>query len=473
MDSRRSSRLRFDGVPAVPIVQPTLSRTVAFGPFTFDRVSQLLRRHGEEIPLPPRVLGVLVLLLQHPGEVVTKQALIASVWRDAFVTETSIAEAVSVLRQTLGDDPQRPTYVQTLHRRGYRFIADVRDASPAAAIPAAPALSNSTEDVDRTAAERGGPEPRLAALVPWLVALFSLLTAAAAVWQYVGTAPPEAPSPVRFTVALPAGVSVATAGAPVAVSDDGSMLAFAGCDAARCAIYLRPLAATDATPVAGTTSGASPFFSPDGRTLGFFSDGELKTIPLGGGGPSSIASAPAPLGAAWLRDDRIVFARSSGEGLFVTTRTGRDVRALTTPARGEGGHRWPAALPDSSAVVFTVAASASDPAGSYGALATLRTGAWGRVLDSVDAVRAPAGDHLVAQRGDGLVATWFDVRSHTVVGLPVPVPAPPLARGPQFAVSRAGTLVATSPDRDALHVVLHWAPELRRLVPPPQPTLPR
>jgi hypothetical protein len=79
----------------------------------------------------------------------------------------------------------------------------------------------------------------------------------------------------------------------------------------------------------------------------------------------------------------------------------------------------------------------------------------------------------VGQRGDALLASWFDVRTHTVVGTPVPIPGPRLARGPQFDVSRGGTLVATAPDRDALHVVLHWAPELRRLVPPPQPALPR
>ena len=52
-----------------------------------------------------------------------RQELIDSVWKDAFVTDTSLAEAVSFLRQALGDDPQAPTYIQTVHRRGYRFVA--------------------------------------------------------------------------------------------------------------------------------------------------------------------------------------------------------------------------------------------------------------------------------------------------------------------------------------------------------------
>ena len=55
----------------------------------------------------------------------SRQELIDTVWKDAFVTDTSLAEAVSVLRQVLGDDPQSPTYIQTLHRRGYRFVAPV------------------------------------------------------------------------------------------------------------------------------------------------------------------------------------------------------------------------------------------------------------------------------------------------------------------------------------------------------------
>src|SRR5687767_5221020 len=101
---------------------------VAFGPapepgaaptilFHYDRSSRLLWKNGVEEPVPPRVLGVLELLLARPGQLVSKQELIGAVWRDAFVTETSLAEAVSFLRTTLGDDPQRPLYIQTLHRR--------------------------------------------------------------------------------------------------------------------------------------------------------------------------------------------------------------------------------------------------------------------------------------------------------------------------------------------------------------------
>lgn len=447
---------------------------VAFGPFTFDRVSRLLRRDGTEVPLPPRVLGVLVLLLELPGEVVTKQALISAVWRDAFVTETSIAEAISVLRQTLGDDPQRPVYVQTLHRRGYRFIAEVVDADgPPWRSSARSPAAGTAADVALVASSASPPEPRLGLLVPWLVALFSLLVAAAAGWRYVDTTAPVASSPVRFAIGLPPGLTVSASGAPLAVSNDGS-IAFAACDGARCAIYLRPLSQADATPVAGTAAGTAPFFSADGRSLGFFADGRLQAIALGGGAPVTLAQAAEPLGAAWLADGQIVFARSAAEGLFVVGPTGNDLRPLTTPAAGEGGHRWPAALPDGSAVVFSVSADRVRADEYYGALVSMRTGSWGRVLDGVGAVRVPTVDHLIAQRGDGLVASWLDARTHTLVGLPVAVASPRLRGGAaHYAVNDAGTLVTVAPGGEALHVVLHWSGDLRRLVPPPQPPLPR
>src|SRR3954463_3049277 len=95
---------------------------ISFGLFAFDPQSRLLWREGTEIALPPRVPGVLDLLIERAGQVVARQDLLDRVWKDAFVTDTSLAEAVSFLRQALGDDPQSPRYIQTVHRRGYRFL---------------------------------------------------------------------------------------------------------------------------------------------------------------------------------------------------------------------------------------------------------------------------------------------------------------------------------------------------------------
>jgi hypothetical protein len=406
------------------------------------------------------VLGVLALLLERPGDLVSKQDLIGGVWRDAFVTETSLAEAISVLRQTLGDDPQRPTYIQTLHRRGYRFIADVQGHAAAAVAPEPAAVPS--------AVPVGEPEPRLSLLVPWIITLFALLTAAVAVWRYLDTAAPPARRPVRFTIALPDGLTVAPSGAPVAVSNDGSLLALAACrgGGSGCGIYLRPLSQVETTLVAGTANGAAPFFSPDGRSLGYFANGKLHTIVLGGGSPETIADAPEPLGAAWLRDGQVVFARSSSEGLFVAGPNGGAVRALTAPSRG--GHRWPSALPDGSGVLFTVGGE------RYAAVVSMRTGAWGRLLDGVTAARVPLPGYLLAQRGSDLVASAFDDRTHSIAGLPVAVASGLSAEdAPQFSMNAVGTLAIAAPHGSAVNVAIDWAGELRRLVPAPEPSLPR
>src|SRR5436190_22625468 len=106
--------------------------SVAFGPFRFV-VGDGLWRDGRVVPLPPRAIGVLAALLATPGEVVTKQQLMDAVWPGTFVTESSLLEAIGLLRDTLGDDRKQPTYIQTVHRRGYRFIGDVTLDLPAAA----------------------------------------------------------------------------------------------------------------------------------------------------------------------------------------------------------------------------------------------------------------------------------------------------------------------------------------------------
>jgi DNA-binding winged helix-turn-helix (wHTH) protein len=448
------------------------TRLVAFGRFTFDRVSRILRRDGVELALPPRVLGVLEQLLEQPGEVVTKQALISTVWRDAFVTETSIAEAISVLRQALQDDPQRPTYVQTLHRRGYRFIADVQPALAGA--PAAPPDEPAPAAFE-TATQRPGEQdtrpPRLWLVVPWLVAGFSLAVATVAVWKYTSVAQPGAPAPVRFQLQLPANVTLAPGGAALAVSPDGTVIAIAGCQEGGCGIYVRPLAQPAAMFVAGTSGGSAPFFAPDGRTLGFFAAGTLSTIALAGGAARAVAEAPEALGATWLQDGRIVFARSASEGLFVVTPTGGPVDAFTIPAAGEGGHRWPVATADGSAVFFVV--NAGSNRGERYAASSAAAGRWARLLDNATAVGPVGGAFVVGQRDGELVASRLDGR-RSIVSLPVQVLAPVTAADhPTFALSPTGVLVTGGPGDRAVQVVLHWDGELERLVPAPVPPIPR
>jgi DNA-binding winged helix-turn-helix (wHTH) protein/Flp pilus assembly protein TadD len=105
-----------------------------FGPFLVDRVGYRVLRAGIQLDLTPRLLDLLLLLLDRAGQLVTKEELLDALWRDANVTENALAQAVSDLRDALGDEPAAPTYIKTVARRGYRFVAPVTPLpEPAAA----------------------------------------------------------------------------------------------------------------------------------------------------------------------------------------------------------------------------------------------------------------------------------------------------------------------------------------------------
>src|SRR5262245_22373532 len=150
---------------------------ISFGPFAFDPQSRLLWRDGAEIALPPRVLGVLELLIERSGQIVARQELLDRVWKDAFVTDTSLAEAVSFLRQALGDDPQSPRYIQTVHRRGYRFLPAVRGLTPDQ--PFAGASGDRVDSATRPPEKAS----RTWELLPWNAALVTLAVGMALMWR--------------------------------------------------------------------------------------------------------------------------------------------------------------------------------------------------------------------------------------------------------------------------------------------------
>jgi DNA-binding winged helix-turn-helix (wHTH) protein len=119
---------------------PDPPRTLSFGPFCFDTDSRLLTRDGVAVRLPPKAAEVLLALVRANGQLVPKDALVSQVWPSTFVDDGSLTFHIHLVRQALGDDAVNPTYIETLPRRGYRFIAIVsvvvEDSGPAAAAPA-------------------------------------------------------------------------------------------------------------------------------------------------------------------------------------------------------------------------------------------------------------------------------------------------------------------------------------------------
>jgi serine/threonine-protein kinase len=415
-------------------LHPGAVQALRFGPFRFDRANRVLARDGVELPLPPRALGVLERLLERPGAIVTKPALMEAVWPDTAVTETSLTEAVSLVRQALGDDPQQPAYLQTVHRRGYRFVAPVTVESasgrplplPLAEPAAAPA-----------------PRPRPAVLLPWTIALAGLALGAAA-WTLR-----DAPRPrhtTRFVIATPAGDPLPVKGAAgLAVAPDGRRVAFTGGRGETSQLYLRAVDHFEATAVPGTTGAAAPFFSPDGRWVGFFAEGRLKKAPVDGGRPLDVCEASHAFGASWADDDTIVFAATSRGGLSRVSASGGMPEPLThlDAAAGDVRHLWPEVLPGSETVLFTVWPSGG-PGYARLAAASLRTGERLAFAETGSYARYAPPGHLVFARQDAVMAAPFDPG-----GLRLLAPARAVLSGvamsaqggmPHLALSREGTL---------------------------------
>ena len=99
--------------------------TYRFGRFLFDRTGYRLFDQDRPIGLAPKVLDLLGLLVARPSELVTKEDILREVWFNVAVTDNAVTQAVSDLRQALGDDPVSPQFIQTVPRRGYRFIGRV------------------------------------------------------------------------------------------------------------------------------------------------------------------------------------------------------------------------------------------------------------------------------------------------------------------------------------------------------------
>jgi DNA-binding winged helix-turn-helix (wHTH) protein/tetratricopeptide (TPR) repeat protein len=96
-----------------------------FGNFELNEIDFCLFREGRRIPLEPRALRVLLLFVQNPGKLLTKDVILETVWKTTFVEESTLTRAVAILRKQLGDDPRAPTYIETIPTQGYRFIAKV------------------------------------------------------------------------------------------------------------------------------------------------------------------------------------------------------------------------------------------------------------------------------------------------------------------------------------------------------------
>jgi Tol biopolymer transport system component len=301
-----------------------------------------------------------------------------------------------------------------------------------------------------TSNDAGGPATVSTRRRLWAgVAGAALLLCGLAAGFAFGHRTPEADRGVtRFEIALPQGLAITddTTGS-IAISPDDRAIVFVARDTAGPRLFVRRLDRTDVLPLPGTNGAKDPFFSPDGRWVGFYVAGHLRKVSLADGTQAELTADEDSTGAAWAPDGTIVFAPGYSSGLVRVSSTGGETRPVTIrdTKTGEASHSWPDILPDGDHVLYTIEYTGKPFDEPAIAVVPLRSGVSKIVLRGGTSGRYSPSGHLLYARGSRLLAVPFDLQRLEPSGEATTVVdgvAAEIGRGrTDLAVSRAGTLV--------------------------------
>jgi Tol biopolymer transport system component/DNA-binding winged helix-turn-helix (wHTH) protein len=384
-----------------------------FGPFRLDTAEHVLSRDGRRLPLTPKVYDVLRLLVEHAGHLVEKEQLLREVWPDTFVEEGALTRSISVLRKTLGETAA-DRYIETVPKRGYRFVAAVRPATPgdAAGVP-----------------RRAWPVWRRS-LVVAAVLVVTLLSSL--LQRFIG-APAPAAAAVHQQVTMSGNDDAAT------LSADGRHIAYVSASATEKRLIVRQVA--DGQPVAIFAAPELGYlrWSPDGSQLLYWARGAgydgIYAIAQLGGVPRLIRRGQFV--ACWSPDGRTIAVTSYLTGkIWLHDLAGNELRTLTLPnvSWSIGDLDW---SPQNGRLLFV----SSDPRGGYTVWTITDHGREQlKLFDSSNEISA-------ARWSEDGAAIYFLERSNQTASLEKYWPATGkqtsllsgLEAGHSFAISRDGT----------------------------------
>ncbi len=273
------------------------------------------------------------------------------------------------------------------------------------------------------------------------------------------------PRTIIVSIAAPSDFMTDPASPDVAISPDGRTLALVGArGAGPSGLWLRRLARDEVRALPGTAGARQPFWSPDGRRLGFFAGGTMRAIEIASGTIATLCEAPAPRGAAWGRDGIVFQPDSSGPLWSVPATGGRQSVATTLDIEaGEIDHCWPSFLPDQRHFVFaTRARDGSARAIGVGSTESKAS----RMLPANGSGPVYSAGYLLTARDGATFAQRFDPRSRTLSGAARAVPelrAALAGTSLRLSASRTGTVVQSAADPGSIAtIVLDWRGLLTR-----------
>ncbi len=256
-----------------------------------------------------------------------------------------------------------------------------------------------------------------------LVGLAGLLIGSAIASLAVWRLKPLSTAPIgRFSIALPRGQRLAGLDlTAMTFSGDGKRLAYVATTSGVEQLYLREVDSLEAKPLPGTEGARSPFFSPDGQWVGFFTTGTLKKVSVSGGPPVTLSRVEdGGRGGSWGSDGNIAFAAGYFSGLSLISAAGGSAQTLTRLDRqkAEGSHRFPHYLPGGGALLFTVGTGGSWDDARIEIL-KLGTGEKKVLIEGGSDGRYVPTGHVVFLRGGNLMAVPFDLQRLEVTGAPI------------------------------------------------------
>jgi Tol biopolymer transport system component/DNA-binding winged helix-turn-helix (wHTH) protein len=404
-----------------------------FGPFCADPDKQILLRDAEIIPLTPKAFQVLLVLLRHGQQVVTKDDLMKAVWPDTFVEEANLSRNIFMLRKALGESPQ-DRYIVTVPGRGYRMAEDVRlIATQSGPGPLAADLTPDAEageaDANKSTLLRVPSHPVLradASFVPratvWVVAGVAVLAALLMVRVVLQRSEHGSTLP-RFTAFT---TKRGTARKP-AFSPDGTEIAFtwSGPEAPRFRIYVQALGSSTTRKLIDDPEPSHeelvPRWWPDGSRIAYIrtmpgKPDEIWTVPRTGGTPRKLLTLRQVLGFDIAPDgERVVIGESQGPpqpiSIYLIRLTDMSRRALTTPpntlsamAGWQTGDVDPRFTPDGRDVTFVRWASTSSD--------IFQVSAAGGDLRRLTENHAPIDGYTLTPDGQALILATSHDESH-------------------------------------------------------------
>jgi eukaryotic-like serine/threonine-protein kinase len=256
----------------------------------------------------------------------------------------------------------------------------------------------------------------------WAVAAGAILAIVIlALWQLRAARPSR---PVVAQIVLPAGLkmnSLGDASGAIVISPDGSRVVFSAADSeGGTRLYVRAMDATAVTPLNGTDGATFPFWSPDSRSVGFFSGGKMKRIDISAGTPLTICNAAVARGGSWGRDGTIIFTPGVNTGIWKVAATGgTPVEIIKVEQPQYTTYRWPWMLPDSKHFLY-LAANHNQPNGPDNKIfyASL-DGKENRPLFQNAGNAIYSSGYLLYARGTALMAQAFDPDSGRISGDPM------------------------------------------------------